>query len=140
MDAVESGMAKSEAAVCVNLFATRCRVASEASLECLAKPSQEKLRLRLDQRSLLVKAVGHHPFNAIVRYSSSAHARRPAAAGVCAGLFGSQQRQQRIGQDEGGEDQGYVEAIFDIQEALQVKAVVKVQVVVRPPGDQEPAY
>jgi hypothetical protein len=67
-------MAKREAAVCVNLIATRCRVASGASLERLTKPSQEKLLLRLDQRSPLVKAGWHHPFNAIVLYSSSAHA------------------------------------------------------------------
>ena len=105
-------MAKREAAVCVNLVATRCRVASGASLERLTKPSQEKLLLRLDQRSPLVKAGWHHPFNAIVLYSSSAHARRPA--GVCAGLFRLEQRQQRKGQDQGGDDQGYVKAIFDI--------------------------
>ncbi len=84
-------MPKSEAAVCVNLIATRWRVASGASLERLTKPSQEKLLLRLDQRSLLMKAVGHHPFNAIVLYSSSAHARRPAA-GFYAGLSRPQHR------------------------------------------------
>ena len=68
---------------------------------------------------------------------SSAHARCPA--GVCAGLFGLEQRQQRIGQDEGGDDQGYVKAIFDKRQALQIHAVVEVQVVVGPPGDQESA-
>jgi hypothetical protein len=40
--------------------------ASATSLECLTKPSQEKLLLRLDQHSPLVKAGGHHPFDAIL--------------------------------------------------------------------------
>ncbi len=110
MDAVESGMAKSEAAVCVNLIATRCRVASEASLERLTKPSQEKLLLRLDQRSPLVKAGWHHPFNAIVLYSSSAHARRPAGVGFRASGVGGPDdlpERHRCHGEQGG-DQRYL--------------------------------
>ncbi len=80
-------MAKREAAVCVNLIATRCRVAYGASLERLTKPPQEKLLLRLDQRSPLVKAGWHHPFNAIVRYlAQRTRAAPPRSAPVSSGL------------------------------------------------------
>ena len=38
----------------------------KTSLECLTKPSHEKLLLRLDQHSPLVKVGSHHPFNALL--------------------------------------------------------------------------
>src|ERR671938_486556 len=52
--------------------------------------------------------------------------RSRPAAGFYAGLSGPQHRQQRKGQDGSGDDQGYVEAIFDIQQALHIHADVAV--------------
>jgi hypothetical protein len=47
MDAVETGMAKSEAAVCVNLIATRCRVASAPVSSGLSSVNNKKARTKV---------------------------------------------------------------------------------------------
>src|SRR5919112_553668 len=61
------------------------------------------------------------------------NARGRCAYRTDAGLAWPEDRQERVGQDHGRGHQHYVKAVLDVEESLQIVAVVDVHIVVGPP-------